>query len=97
MIKSSDESFSNPARPEIDLQDSEPVQDQIICTGYVPVVLSKMFGPLIFCDIRIRAVPETCQWVIEVEHITKQPDGDDKVEWREHCRIEGQASIEFND
>lgn len=87
--KPNDKSDS-PLRPEISLLETETDgkrDDQFICCGYVPVVLSKMYGPLIFADIRIRADPETCQWIIERENINT-------MEWEEVIRIPGQKEDE---
>ena len=80
-------------RPEINLRDTETdgkPDDQIICCGYVPVVLMKMFGPLIFADIRIRAESKTCEWIIERQNINTH-------EWVEFIRIPGQLEAEFKD
>lgn len=81
------------ARPEIILHPTETdgVDDeQKIQFGYVPIVLQKMFGPLIFCDLRIRADAETCEWVIERRNIST-------CEWSEVIRIPGQIESEFTD
>lgn len=83
----------SPLRPEISLQNTETdgkPDDQLICCGYVPVVLSKMYGPLIFADIRIRADSETCEWIIERENIKT-------MKWEEVIRIPGQKEEEFKD
>jgi len=80
-------------RPEINLLDTETdgkPDNQIICCGYVPVVLMKMFGPLIFADIRIRAESKTCEWVVERQNIKT-------MEWVEVIRIPGQLEDEFKD
>ena len=80
-------------RPEISLQSTETdgkPDDQLICCGYVPVVLSKMYGPIIFADIRIRADSETCEWIIERENINT-------MEFVEVIRIPGQIASEFED
>lgn len=80
-------------RPEISLQSTETdgkPDDQLICCGYVPVVLAKMYGPLIFADIRIRADSETCEWIIERENIKT-------MKWVEVIRIPGQIAAEFED
>lgn len=79
-------------RPEINLQPTETdgkPDDQIICCGYVPVVLMKMFGPLIFADIRIRANIGSCEWIIERQCIKT-------CEWQEVARIPGQKPEEFD-
>jgi len=83
---------ANPCRPEISLMDTftnDKPDDQLICCGYVPVVLSKMFGPLIFADLRIRAVM-SCEWVVERQNIKTN-------EWVEVIRIPGQAPGEFTE
>lgn len=63
-------------------------EDQFIMTGYVPVVLSKMFGPLIFADLRIRADGDSCEWIIERQANAK---------WSEVARIPGQLDSDFDD
>lgn len=78
-------------RPEITLAPTiiNGVQeDQFIMTGYVPIVLSKMFGPLIFADLRIRADGDSCEWIIEREANAK---------WSEVARIPGQFDSDFDD
>lgn len=80
-----------PLRPEISLLETETdgrLDDQLICCGYVPVVISKMYGPLIFADIRIRADQKTCQWIIERENINT-------MGWEEVIRIPGQKEDEY--
>ena len=54
--------------------------------------ISKMYGPLIFCDIRVTADFNTCSWVIERERIDK----DGNTTWEEMCRFHGQERIEFH-
>lgn len=78
------------ARPEINLHSTETdgqPDSQLICCGYVPVVLSKMFGPLIFADLRIRAEHKTCEWIIERQNYQT-------LEWVEFTRIPGQTAAE---
>ena len=87
------DSQTDKRRPEISLQSTETdgkPDDQLICCGYVPVVLSKMYGPLIFADIRIRADLQTCEWVIERQNIKT-------MKWEEAIRIPGQIASEFDD
>ena len=87
------DSASDPRRPEINLQGTETAgkpDEQLICCGYVPVILSKMFGPIIFADIRIRADANTCEWIIERENIKT-------MEFAEVARIPGQIEGEFNE
>lgn len=76
-------------RPEINLSQNDR-EDQVICCGYVPVVLEKSFGPLIFADIRIVADADTCEWVIQRETIKTG-------EWVEVARIHGQKEDDFTD
>lgn len=81
-------------RPSVNLlqtKTNEVDDEQLICMSCAtPVVLSKLFGPLIFADIRIRADAETCQWVIERQNIKTN-------EWTECARIEGQIDGEFEE
>lgn len=73
-------------RPEINLQRTDTdgkTDDQVVCCGYVPVVLSKVWGPLIFTDIRIRADYETNTWIVERRN---EETGD----WVEVIKIPGQ-------
>lgn len=80
-------------RPEINLQPTETdgkQDDQIINCGYVPVVLSKMFGPLIFADIRIRADSKSREWVIERGNANA-------CAWQEVARIAGQKPEDFEE
>ncbi len=78
-------------RPEIALNPTETngkQDDQKILCGYVPVVLMKLFGPLIFCDLRIRANAEACEWIIERQSNCK---------WVEVARIPGQLDEDFTE
>ncbi len=62
--------------------------DQRVMIGYTPVVLEKLFGPLIFMSLRIRPHAETCEWIIE----RSNKDG-----WQEFCRIPGQLDSDFEE
>jgi len=53
------------------------------------VILDKVFGPLIFANLRIRANFDSCEWIIERERIS---DG----EFIEVHRIPGQLREEFD-
>lgn len=68
-------------------------EDCTLEMGYSKIILDKMFGPLIFCDLRIYPDSKTCEWVIERQVIDKESD----VFWEEFCRIGGQESIYFHD
>jgi hypothetical protein len=52
------------------------------------ITIDKMFGPLVFFPIRVRADFEKCEWVIEREF------GEDDT-WREVARIPGQMESDF--
>jgi hypothetical protein len=54
------------------------------------VTIDKMFGPLVFWPVRVRADRASCEWVIEREF---GPVG----EWREVARIPGQLETDFTD
>ncbi len=65
--------------------------------GYEAVLIEKMFGPLIFCDLRLRADPSTCEWVIERQcGFTQDEQGDGPAIWREWVRIPGQLTEDFS-
>lgn len=55
------------------------------------VKIRKMFGPLIFADIRVRADFDTCEWIVERQSIK---DGET---WSEVARIPGQMEGEFEE
>jgi len=52
--------------------------------------INKMFGPTIFCDIRITPDTESVMWIIERQNIKTG-------EWSEVCRIAGQFASECED
>lgn len=55
-----------------------------------PVILDKMYGPLIFANLRVTAEFKTCQWVIERKRI-------DSGEWVEVARVDGQLEHEYDE
>lgn len=70
--------------------EAEAGRREIHVTGDAPVVIDKMFGPLIFWPLRITASIETCEWVIERLY------GEDN-EWHEVTRIPGQLEADFTE
>lgn len=52
------------------------------------VVINKLFGPLIFTDIKIEADYESGCWIIQRKWIKTG-------KWQEVCRISGQFNEEF--
>lgn len=56
--------------------------------GYQPVVITKLYGPLIFADLRITPDPAANEWVIEREWI----ESGEFLPW---CRIPGQIKQEM--
>ena len=70
------------------------MEDKTIEVGYETVTLEKVFGPLIFANIRIRANHEDCTWIIEREmyYLFDNDSVDSKYEtiWQEWIRIPGQ-------
>ena len=65
-----------------------------------PVIVSKLFGPTVFKDLRITADRKECCWIIERLTILPRPDPDDPntiqdERWVEWCRIPGQFKWEF--
>ena len=68
-------------------------EDCTLEMGYEKIILDKLFGALIFCDLRIYPNHKTCEWVIERQVIDK----DSNVFWEEVYRVDGQESIYFHD
>lgn len=66
-------------------------QNVRVNVGYQTVELCKLYGPLVFADIRVRAEWKTCEWVIERLPI------DSTDQWVEVARIPGQLDEEFKD
>lgn len=56
--------------------------------GDARVRVDKLYGPLVFWDIRVSLDMAACEWVIERLH---GPGG----EWREAARIPGQLAEDF--
>jgi hypothetical protein len=61
---------------------------EIHIMGDDPVVIDKMFGPLIFFPIRVTADIDSGEWVVE------RQSGKDN-EWHEEARIAGQRKEDF--
>ena len=73
------------------------MEDKEVEVGYEAVYIKKMFGPLIFSDLRIMAIPETCSW--RIERATIIPTGREEepfdTKWLEMCSIPGQYDWEL--
>lgn len=67
--------------------------DFTLWLGYETVVLEKVFGPLIFADIRVRVDFRTCEWVIERATHVRHGDEEDcqRDTWTEVARVAGQT------
>lgn len=61
------------------------------------VTIEKIFGPTIYCNIRITAKGVEGKWLIEREVINQDKDGNDVVAWEAVCEIDAQESISFRD
>lgn len=65
--------------------------------GGQSVIIQKLFGPMIFMELRITAVTENCTW--KIERLTLMPTHDEQQPqehiWIEFCRIPGQFDWEF--
>jgi len=61
--------------------------------GYNKVILNKLFGATIFCDLRVWPDSNNCEWVVERQVINEAGDSF----WEEIIRIDGQESIYFHD
>lgn len=66
-----------------------PQQAQIHIHTGACIEIVKMYGPLVFMDIRVTLDFQTCEWVIE--------RADKGNEWREVARIPGQLESDFHD
>lgn len=78
-------------RPEINLKTTFTAgeqDDQVINCGFTPVVLDKLFGPLIFANLRIRADIRSCNWIVEREQIKSG-------QWEFVMEIPGQKESDF--
>lgn len=60
--------------------------------SYAPVVIKKLYGPTIFCDIRITASAHDCTWVIEREVCNK----DGTYHWETMVEFDGQESLRLD-
>ncbi len=58
--------------------------------GYETVVIDKLFGPMIFANLKVRADAESGDWIIERQWIKNG----NYIEW---CRIPGQFNDEFSE
>jgi hypothetical protein len=74
--------------PEVNMGSAPHVRVNIGSSQTVEI--DKMYGPLIFASVRVRADASTCEWVVERETINT---GD----WYEVVRIPGQVDAEFAD
>ncbi len=68
----------------------EPREKRVEIGADERVVIDKLFGPLIFADLRITADFQSNSWIIERMIIKSGA-------WIEWCRIPGQLNQEFTD
>ena len=71
------------------------VEQVTIETGYKHILLDKMFGPLIFHNLRIHADPSDGTWVIERSMGFQHEDDDAFDQWIEWVRIPGQLKQDY--
>lgn len=66
-----------------------------------PVVIDKLFGPTIFCDVRVTALfrkeDQEPVWRIEREVLGHDEEGNGTQSWEIMLEIPCQESIEFRD
>ena len=67
------------------------MSDKTVEVGYEKVIIDKLYGPLIFCNLRVWADPTDGEWVVERERWTT-PDGINS-EWEEMLRFDCQESL----
>lgn len=61
------------------------------------VTIDKLFGPLIFFNLRISLDIQTCEWVIERQSIRRDKKGDDEEVYTEVHRVPGQVASDWPD
>jgi len=61
------------------------------------VIINKLYGPTIFCNLRITARTSDCKWVIERQVIEQDAQGNDISYYETMLEIDGQASIDFRE
>jgi hypothetical protein len=59
--------------------------------AYSRIVLNKLYGPMVFCRLRITCDIDTCEWVVERQM------GSSVGEWKEWARIPGQLESDFTE
>lgn len=59
------------------------------------VQIEKLFGPTIYCDLRITAKGCDAVWLIERMKITQDVEGNDVTSWEKMYEIDAQESIDF--
>ena len=64
-------------------------------SGDESLMVNKLYGPLIFCGLRITARTKDCRWIVEREVIEIDKQGNDKTYYETILELDGQASIDF--
>lgn len=59
------------------------------------VIIEKLYGPTIYCNLRITAMGADAKWLVEREKITQDYQGNDVTTWEKVCEIDAQESIDF--
>lgn len=83
-----------------DLQGQVPEKVVTVETGTNwGVVIDKLFGSLIFCNVRVTpsSTQDGAYWVIEREYFTHLPDGSEEISWQEVCRFPAQESLNLKE
>ena len=63
--------------------------DLTVEMGYQTVILNKLYGATIFCDLKICPSSKTGDWIIS----RQARDSNNNIYWEEVCRIDGQESL----
>ena len=76
-------------------EDSECGKEYSIEIGsFDSVIIDKMFGPTIYCNLRIIAMGVEGKWIIEREKTVNNENGEYKeTVWEKVCEIDAQESI----
>ena len=75
--------------------DIDKESKEINIGGDETITINKLYGPLIFCNLKITARTKDCRWVIEREVIEVDEQRNDITSYETILELDGQASIDF--
>lgn len=65
--------------------------------GDKTVYIDKLYGPMIFCEVRVTPVVNTCTWKVERLRISQDENGNDVQTWETVCEFDAQECISFRE